>query len=79
MSKIFLPWDLEPGGTSSREHIERERGPGHEGVREALMQPLAPEVSSASSGHLGHQVTDVGGLARVVDQNTRHTKQGMYG
>jgi hypothetical protein len=54
-------------------------GPEHRRVREALMQPLAPEVSSASSGHLGHQVTDVGGLARVVDQNTRHTKQGMYG
>ena len=43
------------------------------------MQPLAPEVSSAGSGHLGHQVTNNGGLECLELTITRHTKQAGMG
>ena len=42
-------------------------------------QPLAPEVASASSGHLGHQVTNNGGLECLELTITRHTKQAGMG
>ena len=42
-------------------------------------QPIAPEVASASSGHLGHQVTNNGGLECLELTITRHTKQAGMG
>ena len=42
-------------------------------------QPLAPEVAPASSGHLGHQVTNNGGLECLELTITRHTKQAGMG
>ena len=42
-------------------------------------QPLAPEVASASSGHLGHQVTNNGGLECLELTITRHIKQAGMG
>ena len=44
-----------------------------------LLSGKIPVESMCPLGPIFSQVTNVGGFARVVDQNTRHTKHSRYG
>ena len=74
MSAVWM-WMAKNDGTCGR------RQGGRAGARFSRPpeQPLAPEVASASSGHLGHQVTNNGGLECLELTITRHTKQAGMG